>query len=79
MDKQGHLFPASIPTLLGNLLQLRHHAPPEFWQAYEKALYVHQWIGQPPEMMPVIAWANWAGTCRPFSTLATWAERRKVR
>lgn len=54
MDDQGRLKPRSIPTLLGNLIQLRKHAPPQFWTAYQQVLQTHQAQGHSPETLTLL-------------------------
>lgn len=54
MDDQGQLYKDSVPTLLGNLIRLRNHAPDQFWRVYEQVLQAHLDWGRPPETLNIL-------------------------
>ncbi|HMQ55747.1 MAG TPA: CHAT domain-containing protein [Anaerolineae bacterium] len=54
MDETGQLKPGSIPILFQNLLELRHSAPVEFWQLYERAMERHRAAHRPPEQFTIL-------------------------
>jgi hypothetical protein len=54
MDDAGRLFPASILTLQGVLIEFRNSAPERFWQIYQDALQAHLSQGLSPETFTLL-------------------------